>query len=130
MLTSLLLQLHSFIYIYIAFKRNLNEKLITYYATRRNNLRRKVRHLKMRKLSRKRHAAWVNNGRTEKLSLNMITGVSPDHEWRKNCRMTREKFCILCERKGSCGVVSFERHRISVDDRQHFWNSPMYCFQP
>ena len=98
MLTSLLLQLHSFIYIYIAFKRNLNEKLITYYATRRNILRRKVRHLKMRKLSRKRHAAWVNNGRTEKLSLNMITGVSPGHEWRKNFRMTREKFCILCER--------------------------------
>ena len=98
MLTSLLLQLHSFIYIYIAFKRNFNEKLITYYATRRNILRREVRHFKMRKLSRKRRAAWVINGRAETWWLNMISGVSPDHEWKKNFRVTKEKFCILCER--------------------------------
>ena len=97
-LTSLLLQLHSFIYMCVACKRNFNEKLITYYATRRNILGRKVRHLKMRKSSGKRRAAWVINGRTETWLLNMITGDSPDHEWRKNFRMTGEKFCILCER--------------------------------
>jgi len=44
----------------------------------------------MRTLSRKKLAAWVNNGRTETWWLNMITRVSPDHEWRKNFHMTRE----------------------------------------
>ena len=95
--TALLLQLHGLIYVFALFKKYRDDKLLLYYATKRTIMQRKLRHLKMRKMSRKRRTVLVNDGRTEAWWLNMINGISPEDDWKRNFRMTREKFCLLCE---------------------------------
>ena len=39
----------------------------------------------------------VSNGRTDQWWQNMISGVSPEEDWKKNFRMTRPEFEDLCE---------------------------------
>ena len=95
--TSLLLQLHGLIYVFALLKKFRDDKLLIYYATKRTILQRKLRHIQMRKMSRKRRTVWVNDGRTEAWWLNMIKGILPEDDWKRNFRMTREKFCLLCE---------------------------------
>ena len=52
--TSLLLQLHGLIYVFALLKKFHDNKLLIYYATKRTILQRKLRHIQIRKMLRKR----------------------------------------------------------------------------
>ena len=93
----LLLQFQCFLYLYVAYNQHVNKQLIAYYAAKRSKIRRRERHIHLRKLMRKKRSRWVNSGRTDLWWQNMINGVSPDGDWKRNFRMSREEFLELCE---------------------------------
>jgi hypothetical protein len=68
-----------------------------YYATKQTIVRRKARHIRMRRLLGKKRSLWVKNGRTDAWWRNMIDGISPADDWKRNFRMSRERFTELCE---------------------------------
>jgi hypothetical protein len=68
-----------------------------YYATKQTIVRRKARHIRMRRLLRKKQSLWVKNGRTDAWWRNMIDGISPADDWKRIIRMSRERFTELCE---------------------------------
>ena len=59
--------------------------------------RRRERYSHIRKLRRQKRSTWVKNGRTEAWWINMISGITPADEWKRNFRMAREEFQNLCE---------------------------------
>ena len=93
----LLLQFHCLLYLSMAYKQHVSKQLIIYYATKQSKMRRKARHIRLRKLLRKKRSRWVNSGRTDLWCENMINGVSPDNDWKRNFHMSKGKFLELCE---------------------------------
>ncbi len=61
----LILQFQCFLYLYIAYNQHVNKQLIAYYAAKRSKIRRRERHIHLRKLMRKKRSRWVNSGRTD-----------------------------------------------------------------
>ena len=116
-----------------------------YYATKQTIARRKARHIRMRRLLRKKRSLWVKNGRTDAWWRNMIDGISPADDWKRNFRMSRERFTELCEElrpfithgispnylalsveKSWCHAVLFKRYWVYLDDSEYFWHTPVY----
>ncbi|CAB4008825.1 Hypothetical predicted protein [Paramuricea clavata] len=71
-----------------------------YYATKQTIARRKARHIRMRRLLRKKRSLWVKNGMTDAWWRNMIDGISPADDWKRNFRMSRERVQAVCDFKG------------------------------
>ena len=40
---------------------------------------------------------WICPGRTRIWWENLLNGVSPEHEWKTNFRMSRANFMVLCD---------------------------------
>ena len=143
LLTALLFQLHGLLYIYVAYRQHVNKSIMIYYATKQTIARRKARHIKMRRLLRKKRSLWVKNGRTDAWWRNIINGISPADDWKRNFRMSREQFTELCEelilhlvnhqitlhyllKKSWRHAVLLKRYRVYLDDSEYFWHTPVY----
>ena len=57
-----------------------------------------------RRLNRRNRGCWFKPGGTEQLWRNMISGATPEETWKKNFRLTREKFMDLA--KQLCPYIS------------------------
>ena len=55
----------------------------------------KLRFLHHRRLCRKKKLYWVAPGRTEQWWLNLVSGLAPAENWKKNFRMPRAQFYEL-----------------------------------
>ena len=77
-------------------KRN-NDMMLAYFMAKTTIARRRERYSRIRKLRRQKRSTWVKNGRTEAWWINMISGITPADEWKRNFRMAREEFQNLCE---------------------------------
>ena len=110
LLTALLFQLHGLLYIYVAYRQHVNKSIMIYYATKQTIARRKARHIKMRRLLRKKRSLWVKNGRTDAWWRNIINGISPADDWKRNFRMSREQFTELCEEL----ILHLVNHQITL----------------
>ena len=96
-LLSTLMQLHGLLYLYMLYRKRNIDLLVGHFARKRNLFVRKSKELKLRRLRRKKRSRWVNEGRTDQWWQNMITGISPEEDWKKNFRMTRQEFNKLCD---------------------------------
>ena len=45
--------------------------------------------------SRAKRSVWVKPGRTDQWWINMLIGLSPEEDWNRNVRMSRENFFLL-----------------------------------
>ena len=73
---TLFFQLYGLLYVYMAYQQHVNKIITIYYATKQTTARRKARHIRVRKLLRKKRSIWVKNGRTDAWWRNMINGIS------------------------------------------------------
>jgi len=76
--------------------------------------------LKLRRLRRKERSRWVNEGITDQWWQNMITGISPEEDGKKNFRMARQEFNKLCDElrpKISPNSKSPNRRALSVEEK-------------
>ena len=48
-----------------------------------------------RRARRKERSTWYVKGRTDKWWKNMVSGILPEESWKKNFRMSRDKFTQL-----------------------------------
>ena len=97
LVSCLLFQFYCFIYLWAAHKQYVHRVFYSYYATKKSVAEKKARYIRARKLSRKKRAIWTKKGRTDLWWKNMFDGVTPDDEWKRNFRMSKERFFQLCE---------------------------------
>ena len=97
-LIAVLLQFYGIIFVLLLFRKYSYDQLLAYYASKRSVARRRARYIKMRKLAKKKRSKWVQSGRTDAWWQNMLNGLSADHEWKRNFRMSKEMFGELCEK--------------------------------
>ena len=69
-----------------------NALVATYLTKRESFWKKKFRKSQERKTSRKRRSVWYVRGRTGRWWDNMVSGVLPEDNWKKNFRMSRELF--------------------------------------
>ena len=84
-------------YLYMLYRKRNIDLVVAHFARKRKLFLRKCKDLKLRRLRRKQRSTWFNNGRTDQWWKNMFTGVSPEQDWKRNFRMTRQEFDDLCE---------------------------------
>ena len=97
-LFSTLLHFYGITFILTLYRKHINDKLLAYYVIKQTKARRRMRYIRLRKLRRKKRSKWVESGRTDAWWKNMINGLSPEHEWKRNFRMSKEVFQDLCEK--------------------------------
>jgi hypothetical protein len=71
--------------------------MLAYFMASTTTSSRREKYNRLRRLCRQKRSKWVKSGRTESWWMNMITGIAPVDEWKRNFRMTREEFRKLCE---------------------------------
>ena len=91
------MQFHGLMYLYMLYRKRNIDFVVAHFARKRNLFLRKCKDLKLRRLRRRQRSTWFNNGRTDQWWKNMFTGVSPEEDWKRNFRMTRQEFDDLCE---------------------------------
>ena len=69
-----------------------NTLVATYLTKRESFWKKKFRKSQERKTSRKRRSVWYVRGRTGRWWDNMVSGILPEDNWKKNFRMSRELF--------------------------------------
>ena len=94
-----------------------------------------------RQANRKHRATWYVKDRTDKWWDNMISGRLPEDNWKKNFRMSREKFeqlvsepnpriapdsrltplCYFIDEESWHYPLLFERHWLTFNDCQYIW---------
>ena len=97
-LIAVLFQFYGVIFLLLLFRKFKYDQLLAYYALKRSVARRRARYIKMRRLARKKRSKWVESGRSDAWWQNMVNGLSADHEWKRNFRMSKEMFGELCEK--------------------------------
>ena len=97
-LIAVLFQFYGIIFVLLLFHKFNYDQLLAYYALKRSVARKRARYMKMRKLARKKRSKWVQSGRTDAWWQNMVNGLSADHQWKRNFRMSKEMFGELCEK--------------------------------
>ena len=93
----LLMQFYGIIFVYMMLRKRNNDIMLAYFMAKTTIARRRERYSRIRKLRRQNRSTWVKNGRTEAWWINMISGITPADEWKRNFRMAREEFQNLCE---------------------------------
>ena len=93
---ALAFQLNGLIYCYSLYRKSLNDKLVSYYRLKRTLVLKKLKAVKMRRLSQKSRSVWVKQGRSDMWWVNLISRVSPEELWKKNFRMNKAEFLELC----------------------------------
>ena len=58
----------------------------------------KMRQRALKRLTRKSRSIWFYPGRSDTWWLNMINGIAPPGEWKKNFRLSEEEFRELAEK--------------------------------
>ena len=101
-LFAVLFQFYGVIFVLLLFRKFKYDQLLAYYALKRSVARRRARYIKMRRLARKKRSKWVEGGRSDAWWQNMVNGLSADHEWKRNFRMSKEMFGELCEKLRPC----------------------------
>ena len=76
----------------------LNMGLGVYAARRKDYVKEKARHRRLRRLNRKPRSIWFHPGRSDIWWVNMINHISLTSEWKKNFRLTFEQFMQLVEK--------------------------------
>lgn len=84
------------IYCYSLYRKSVNDKLVSYYGLKRSLMLKKLKAMKMRRLSRKSRSVWVKQGRSDMWWANFISGLSPEEVWKKNFRINKAEFLELC----------------------------------
>ena len=69
-----------------------NTLLATYLGKKESFWKQKLKKLQEQKVRRKRRSVWYKKGRTDKWWENILMGILPEDEWKKNFRMSRETF--------------------------------------
>ena len=92
-----LMQFYGIIFVYIMLRKRNNDMMLAYFMAKTTIARRRDKYNRLRRLCRRKRSKWVKSGRTESWWTNMITGITPADEWKRNFRMTRVEFRNLCE---------------------------------
>ena len=90
----LLMQFYGIIFVYIFLISVYNDMILAYFMAKTTIARRRERYSRIRKLRRQNRSTWVKNGRTEAWWINMISGITPADEWKRNFRMANFKIFV------------------------------------
>ena len=66
--------------------------ITVYNIIKQNKLKRKRRHMQIRRMFRKPRGFWYKRSRTEDWWLKMISDKASARSWKKNFRMSKESF--------------------------------------
>ena len=97
-LSLLLMQFQGILSLYLLHPTIVCEKILAYYALKKSRMQRKAKHIHMKRMLRMKRSIWVREGRTESWWVNMIEGIAPEDEWKRNFRMPRAQFVRLCDK--------------------------------
>ena len=118
---------------------------------RQSFMLKKLKAMKMRRLSRKSRSVWVKTGRSDMWWANLISGLSPEEVWKNFC-MDKAEFLEFCNAlrpyispKGNSPnyrslalekkvaivycFIFFERHWFPLDDSKYLRSSSMHSFK-
>lgn len=93
-----ILEFYGILFILMLYQKHNNDMLLCYYAIKRSIARRRARYVRMKKLMRQKRSKWIECGRTDAWWQNMINGLSPEQDWKRNFRISKELFQELCEK--------------------------------
>ena len=97
-LLCIFVQLYGLILLYKLNERHLQEALCKANLRKRNYFLKRLKKIKQRRLRRKKRKYWFKPGRTDQWWQNMLNGVAPQEEWKKNFRMTKESFLEMVKK--------------------------------
>ena len=93
---SLLFQLQGVMILWVIYNKRNSDLAVTDSLMKRNQYLRKMKLKRLCSSRRKPRSTWVKKGRTDLWWENMVNGVSPVEDWKKNFRMYRPEFEELC----------------------------------
>ena len=92
------MQFQGILSLYLLHRTIVCRKILAYCALKKSRMQRKAKHIHMKRMLRMKRSIWVREGRTESWWVNMIEGIAPEDEWKRNFRMTRAQFVHLCDK--------------------------------
>ena len=93
---SLLFQLQGVMILWVIYNKRNSDLAVTDSLMKRNQYLRKMKLKRLHSSRRKPRSTWVKKGRTDLWWENMVNGLSPAEDWKKNFRMYRPEFEELC----------------------------------